>query len=392
MIILSVNNSADIYGASRCLHRSLRLFVQDGHEVHVVLPCTGPLVQLLRDCGVQVHILPTLAIIDREQLGSFAGLFALPVRYVASTLSLIVLILRLNVDVVHTNTAVLPTPPLAARLTGRKSLWHIREFFFEFSSLWRVYQAYMWLLSSRIITISRAVEAQFSPLFRPKCTIIYDGLDEDASESNPQAVLALRASANYPKYLVGVVGRIKWVRKGQEVLVRAATLLRDRFPEVAYLVVGSVAPGNESHLQRLKELIHSNQLEDRFFFAGDVHDVRNVYSALDITCVPSIQPEPFGCVVMESMAIGTSVIGSRCGGISEQIIDGKTGFLVEPGNERELAEALARLLEDDSLRQMMGKAGQEHFRENFNMYHTYRQMLECFDGSIKQNASIANLP
>ena len=52
MIILSVHNSADIYGASRCLLRMMTLFVKDGHEVHVVLPCRGPLVRLLEKSGV----------------------------------------------------------------------------------------------------------------------------------------------------------------------------------------------------------------------------------------------------------------------------------------------------------------------------------------------------
>lgn len=56
MIILSVNNSADIYGSSRCLLRTMELFARDGHEVHVVVPCTGPLVSLLEDRGIKVHI------------------------------------------------------------------------------------------------------------------------------------------------------------------------------------------------------------------------------------------------------------------------------------------------------------------------------------------------
>ena len=389
MIILSVHNSADIYGASRCLLRTMSFFVKDGHEVHVVLPCRGPLVQLLAKSGVRIHILQHLAIIDRAQMRTMRGKLAFPFRFVSSTAVLIALILRYRVDVVHTNTAVLPTAPLAARLTGRRGVWHIREFFSEFPGLWRFYQHYMGLFSSRLIAISRAVEVQFAPRLRSKCIIIYDGLDADDAMNDPDAALALRASVGNPRQLIGVVGRIKFVRKGQEVLVKAAALLRERFPDVRYLVVGTVSPGSEEQLDRLKELIRTNRLEDRFFFTGDMKDVRNVYAALDITVVPSIQAEPFGLVVMESMAQGTPVVGSRCGGIPEQVVDGETGLLFAPGNEQELAHALACLLEHDQLRHSMGRAGQARARQVFGIEQTYSSMAACFRGTAEQARSLA---
>jgi glycosyltransferase involved in cell wall biosynthesis len=389
MIILSVHNSADIYGASRCLLRNMSLFVRDGHEVHVVLPCRGPLVELLEESGVRIHILQNLSIIDRAQMGTMSGKLIFPFRFVSSTAALIALILRYRVDVVHTNTAVLPTAPLAATLTGRRSVFHLREFFSEFPGLWRFYQHYIGLLSSRLIVISSAVEVQFTPRLRSKCTIIYDGLDASDAMSDPEAALALRKTVGSPLQLVGVVGRIKFVRKGQEVLVKAAALLRERFPNVRYLIVGTVSPGNEDHLDRLKELIRANRLEDRFVFTGDISDVRNVYAALDITVVPSIQAEPFGMVVVESMALGTPVVGSRCGGIIEQVVDGETGLLFDPGNEQELAQALACLLENDQLRSSMGRAGQVRVRQVFGIDQTYSRTAACFRGTAEPTQSIA---
>lgn len=380
MIILSVNNSADIYGSSRCLLRMMELFAKAGHDVHVVVPCTGPLIGLLEDKGIRVHIHKNLAIIERTQHASFAGKLMLLFRYPLSALWLARLILRLNVDLVHTNSGVLPSPALAAKLTGRRHMWHIREFLSEFPSMWKIYQYYMCLLSTKVITISRTVQNQFAIKLQGHCSIVYDGLGEDAMTVNANEVASFRSRIGNSHLLIGVVGRIKWVRKGQEVLVKAAALLREKFPNSRYVIVGSVAPGNEDHLVRLRELIHESQLDDYVIFTGDVEDPGPLYAAFDVTVVPSVQPEPFGCVVMESMAAGTPVVGSRCGGIPEQIIDHKTGLLFTPGDEVDLARALEQVMSDESLRHDMGRKSRQHFIEMFRMEETYRRVDQIFQG------------
>jgi glycosyltransferase involved in cell wall biosynthesis len=387
MIILSVHNSADIYGSSRCLLRMMEPFVKDGHDVHVVVPCTGPLVGLLEEKGIKVHIHKNLAIVERTQVASFAGKVSLLWRYPVSTLWLIMLILRLKVDLVHTNTGVLPSPALAAKLTGRRHIWHIREFLSEFQSVWKIYQYYMCLFSTTVITISRTVQDQFAVGLQDRCIIVYDGLGEDAMTVNDDDVTRFRSSIGDTYLLIGVVGRIKWLRKGQEVLIKAAGLLRDKFPIARYVIVGSVAPGNQDHLTRLRELIHGLQLDDRVIFTGDVEDPKPLYAAFDVTVVPSVQPEPFGCVVMESMAAGTPVIGSRSGGIAEQIIDEKTGLLFAPGDEVDLARALERVMSDERLRLDMGCKSRQHFIETFRMEETYLRIDQIFRGESIQVTS-----
>jgi len=380
IVVLSVHNSADIYGASRCLHRMLELFARSGHEIHVVLPADGPLTELLQNSGIKVHIFPFLAVIERLNLGSLRGKIAFFVHFWLSVLWLVVLIVKLNVDVVHSNTAVLPAPALATTLTRRRHLWHIREFFSEYPGMWRHYQKYMWRFSDKIITISSAVQRQFEPRFQEKCTLVYDGLDADAASVDLESAHRFRASVGNPKFLAGVVGRIKWVRKGQEVLIRAAAILAEEHPEARYVIVGSAAPGNEDHLIRLQQLIKDLKMEDKILITGEITNVHDVYAALDVTVVPSILPEPFGCVVMESMAAGTPVVASRCGGIAEQIVDGVTGFLFEPGDERELASALDRLMVDPALRSRFAQASRERCAEKFGIRTFHEKLAEVFRG------------
>jgi glycosyltransferase involved in cell wall biosynthesis len=361
----------------------VRRFARDGHEVHVVLPNSGPLVNLLVEDGIKVHIYRALTIIDRIQFRSLRGVLAFVLNFPRSVFWLAALILRHKADVVHTNTSVIPAPALAAKLTGRRHFWHIREFFSDVPSFWNVYQWYVGLFSSTIIANSCATRDQFNGRIQKKCRVVYNGLDADSGLVNLDNARRFRASLGSPKCLVGVVGRIKWVRKGQEVLVKAAALLMETYPDARYVIIGSCAPGNEDHMVRLRALIHEKGLEDRVVFTGDLDDLRDVYAAFDLTVVPSVMPEPFGCVVVESMAAGTPVVGSRIGGIPEQIVDGTTGLLFEPGDEVDLSRALSKLMSDEPLRLRMAEASQRRYRETFSLDTTYKAFAQIIEANVR---------
>ncbi len=378
MKILSVNNTADIYGASRCMERVFGRFVEDGHEVHAVLPEHGPLVDLLEARGVRVHIHSELPIIDRSRIGSLSGCLRFLLFFPISVARLAALVLRLRVDVVHTNIIVLPSPAVAAFITARPHVWHIRELLGEFGRMWKAYQRYISFFSKAVVAISNCTRDQFDPALRSKVHVIYDGLDETVVKIDPVRRDVFRQTFPADKLFIGVVGRIKWERKGQEVLIRAAGLLRDRQPRAHYVIVGSTSPGNEDHESRLRGLITSLGLENHVTLVGDTQDPISVFAALDIAVVPSVQPEPFGCVVIEAMAAGTPVVGSRCGGIAEQIVDGVSGLLFPPGDAEALANALERLLNDPLLRERMAEEGLRRVRDAFPLERTYRDMQGIF--------------
>jgi len=94
------------------------------------------------------------------------------------------------------------------------------------------------------------------------------------------------------------------------------------------------------------------------------HDaVMSAWNRCIIGVTPSIWPEPSPTVVIEAMAMGRPVIGSRIGGITQQIVDGETGYLVAPGDSEALKKALERLLEDTEIRERMGQAAKEKVKE-----------------------------
>ena len=85
--------------------------------------------------------------------------------------------------------------------------------------------------------------------------------------------------------------------------------------------------------------------EDSFTFLGVVDDIGAHLASLDVLVLPStLDGRPV--VVLEALAFGVPVIASRVGGLPALVHDGETGFLVEPGNTREIAEHLRRLADD----------------------------------------------
>jgi glycosyltransferase involved in cell wall biosynthesis len=133
----------------------------------------------------------------------------------------------------------------------------------------------------------------------------------------------------------------------------------------------------------LQNLATQLGVSDRIVYAGDVDDVKAAYAALDISVLPSALPEPFGGVVVESMAFSKPVVGTRIGGTVEQIEDGVTGFLVEPDNPEKLAEALEKLLRSGQLRLRMGENGHSRFINLFEFENFYGRILLLYSELIK---------
>jgi len=99
--------------------------------------------------------------------------------------------------------------------------------------------------------------------------------------------------------------------------------------------------------------------------------------------VPSECYENCSMVVLESMAFGKPVIGSRVGGIPEQIDAGKTGFLFEMGNIKELAEKMMLLANDKSLRQKLGKNARQKLENEYSLTDHCQKLENIYKGLLQ---------
>lgn len=100
---------------------------------------------------------------------------------------------------------------------------------------------------------------------------------------------------------------------------------------------------------------------------------------MDVAIHASTNPEPFGRVLIEAMALGRPLIAPREGGPLEIVVDGETGLLVPPRDPRALAGAIDRLVADAGLRIRMGAAGRARVEAVFDIRHHVAAMEAIFD-------------
>jgi glycosyltransferase involved in cell wall biosynthesis len=330
----------------------------------VVVPEEGLLTTRVRELGADVFIDPSISIVSRYT-SHLATLFRFPI----SVARLLAIIRRAKIDLVHTNVGVAFSPGFAARLARLPHVWHVRESFEEFKgALWTIYSNYMQMMSDRILCVSNATAAQFTD--HRKVLVVHNGFPIDEFTVD-HATLRAEARRQFgigeADFVVGCVGRIKWVRKGQEYLIRAVHVLKMRGLCIKCLIVGSPYKDNESHLVRMKHLVEDLELQNQIVFVGEVQDPKPAYAAMDIFVLPSGQSEPFGGVVMEAMAMGLPVIATNIGGSLDQIDEGVTGFLVRPANSTDLADKIEALQCQPELRQKMGAAGKARIVNCFSL-------------------------
>jgi glycosyltransferase involved in cell wall biosynthesis len=284
----------------------------------------------------------------------------------------------IKADAIISNTSPTPLGGIVARVLNIPHFCHLRESYANFGWVWRLYMPFLLHYSKKILCVSQAMADQFPVRWhQSKVVVLHDGFPFD--EFKPVEQLRIEAFVRdynlENRILVGLIGRIILQRKGQDIFVRAISLLKEDFPDARFLMVGSCYPGNEFHLDHLNALIGELGVRENIVLTGEAKDVKAVYSALDVSVMASAHPEPFGGVTLESMAFGKPVVGTNIGGTPEQIIDGETGILIAPNEPQEMAEAIRLLLEDADLRKRMGAAGKTRFFKEFGFEPYYERLM-----------------
>ncbi|MFX1258416.1 MAG: glycosyltransferase family 4 protein [Promethearchaeota archaeon] len=215
-----------------------------------------------------------------------------------------------------------------------------------------------------------------------KLEIVFRGVNiENIAIMQTKEQLRDKYNIHLDEFIILTVSRIHY-RKGIENVISALKDILDENPSlpIKYYIIGE---GTEK--KSLERLVKSLKLEKKIRFLGSLDDdIRNQYYKISdlFILVPMIKRnsiEGFGIVYIEANYFKLPVIGARSGGVKIAIEDGKTGYLVNPNDKKELKEKIMLIINDNNLRLKLGEYGHQRVKELFDWEKiaiVYRKVLQ----------------
>ncbi len=234
--------------------------------------------------------------------------------------------------------------------------------------------------ADRVVTISDYTCDQLTSLGVPAARIskITPGVDTRRFYPDEAAGAAVRVRYRLEdRPVILTVSRLV-PHKGHDVVIKALPSVLRHVPDLVYLV-GGKGPA----LEQLRSLARDCGVSDHVIFAGYVPDeeLPAFYNAADLFVMPSRQMpeagewEGFGIVYLEANACGKPVIGGRSGGTADAVVDGRSGYLVDPENPEVVAGKIVGLLQNPELARRMGAFGHQWVRQHRSWEQASEQHL-----------------
>ena len=204
-----------------------------------------------------------------------------------------------------------------------------------------------------------------------RVVVVHDGIDVARIGRLPAVDLHAEYWLPHGVPVIVNVGALV-AHKGQRYLIDAMPLVRRQVPD-AHLVIfgeGELRPVLEKQITHLS-------LAKHVLLPGFREDVLSLVKSADLFVMSSVT-EGLGSAVLDAMAMGLAVVGTRAGGIPEAVIPDQTGLLVAPAHPGQLAEAIVLLLKDPAVRRTFGEAGRARVRDRFDVDHLVEGTLTAY--------------
>lgn len=348
-VLVTVPWAQQLGGAETMLQSLLAGAREEGHELEPVFFEEGEWAQRLRGEGVRVEVVQT---------GRLRELHRLP----GALLRLRALIRVRQPDLVLNwagKTQLYGSPAAVLAGAGRRVVWWQHSIPSGDSWLDR----FATLLPAAAIGCTSGAAARAQARLRPArpTFVVAAGAAAARNGRSPRAA-GVELPSDVP--IVGLVGRLQaW--KGQDRLLRAQALLRERGVRMHTMIVGGDAWGFAGeYAASLPALIEELGLSGEVTQTGQVPDAGPYIEQMDVL-VNASDPEPFGIVLLEGMSRGVAVLAVDSGGPAEFIRDGETGALARSGEPAALADALEPLLRSPERRASLARAGHESFLRDY---------------------------
>jgi glycosyltransferase involved in cell wall biosynthesis len=354
-------------------NQALRTFgplTQRGIATSVVLPDEpGNAADRLRAAGIEVIPLPLhrlRAIPDPVFQARF--LASLP-REVESLRHLI---RERSIDVVQVGGLVNPHAAIAARLEGAGVVWQLLDTRAPMM-LRRVLMPWVLTLADVVMTTGVGV-ARVHPgamSLGSRLVPFYPPVDTSVFKPDPGRRAAARGELGIPSGapLVGTVANLT-PQKGLEHFIAVAEALNGSRPDVRYVILGSAMETQGAYAATIRRMVQESAVgrAGALRIVDPGMRVSQLLPALDVFLMTSVpRSEGVSTTVLEAMATGIPVISTDVGALSEVVVDGVTGRIVDALDDDAMVKAVAALLDDSEARTLMGAEARRRAAELYDV-------------------------
>ncbi len=213
----------------------------------------------------------------------------------------------------------------------------------------------------KIFVVSRALEEALNNNGITNTLVIHNGIDVSKWKKDESKIMAFKEKYHLTGKKVMLFGGRISEAKGSKQAQRVLEIIKTKVPEALLLVAGR---------EMLEGAVNVGWL------SGE--ELKSAYASSDVVLVLSTYLDPFPTVNLEAMASAKPVIGTSFGGTPEIVVDGKTGYIVDPFNVSLVSEKVTELLLNDEKAANFGQAGFERVQRDFSMEKFVEKILNLY--------------
>lgn len=268
-------------------------------------------------------------------------------------------------------------------------LFNLRQMRLRYNPLrnWHIRQI-LHLDATLRTTPSQALAEAHAANGLPPFIAVHNGIDPEHFQVAPQVIDRLRQRLGLQgRKVILFAGRLTGA-KGTGQLLPVLRRVVEEVPTACLLVLSSVPLDEQIQQTDYADLLGEHIVAGGWLI-GD--ELAAAYHLADVLVAPSIVFDTFPTVNLEGMAARKPVLASCYGGSREVVVDGETGYIINPFDTADFTAKLTRVLQDDALRQQMGAAGYERLLAGFTMEHHAQKMVALYEQAIRSSLAHQHL-
>lgn len=380
--ILYIHQSAELYGSDKTLfYLAKEVNEQPDFNVIVVLPNNGPLKDLLENNNIKVIISSVIKV--SRKMFTIKNILLLPFHIISSIKRLKKALNNTQVDVIHSNTLAVLVGAFYSKRHKIKHIWHVHEIIKKPKIVSAFYPLLVDKFSDVVVYNSKASKdflCNKRAALNKKSKIILNGFDREFDLTTPLEIEKVRTNLfNVEKLdiVLGLVGRInKW--KGQQLLLKSFLNLKNEFPNLKLMFIGSAPPNQDYLVEELQQNIKDYNLVKDCKIIPFQKNIWTIWDSIDIAVVPSTEPEPFGLVAVEAMLAKKPVVAANHGGLVEIVVQDETGYLFKPNDHVELESSIKKLLNNQSELERFSQNGYKRAINEFSLQNHINDFIKLY--------------